>query len=77
MNGVSAGVTQGQGRRPLYAPPLHSRRPLLRPPIRVRTGFMPMQGHSRRPFTPRLLRQNAYISFLDFYLSRVLLQSVT
>jgi hypothetical protein len=55
MNRVSTGVTQGQGRRPLYAPPLCSRRPLLRPLVRVRTGFVPMQGHGRHPFyTPPL-----------------------
>jgi hypothetical protein len=32
-NGVSAGVMQGQGRRPFYALPLCSPCPLLRPPF--------------------------------------------
>jgi hypothetical protein len=92
MNGVRAGVTQGQGRHPSYAPPLRSprrlqgrgkvrdpslcprpllyadapllpRKPPLRPaPVRARTGFVPTQGHGRRPsyapplHSPRRLR---------------------
>jgi hypothetical protein len=56
-NGVSAGVTQGQGRRPFYALPLCSPCPLLRPPVRAQTGFVPTQGHYALPLhSPRRLR---------------------